>query len=302
MLAVLALLADNAGLTPVEPRSPNAEGINDSWNLILALTGAIFLIVEAALVVFIVRYRRRRRERDDEGPQIRGHTRLELIWTVVPLILLFGIMGFVFFKLPQIEDVPAGDRLEVEVEGRQFYWRYTYPNGKVAYDTLRVPTNRNVVLRITSPNHDVIHSWWIPALGGKMDAIPRYANETWFNVDRPGVYTGNCTEFCGVQHGAMTAQVDALDPAEFVDWVVDPSPPDGEQIFLAACAKCHNVDGTDFIGTSIRGNPILTDKQQLRELIENGQAAMPAVGRGWSDAEIDSLFEYVRELGSANGS
>src|SRR4051794_20163663 len=201
-LAVLALVAAgaaaaaNGGFTPVTPHSPNANDINDAYYLILGFTAAIFVIVEGVLIYFIVRYRSRGRSRTVEGPQVIGHTRLELVWTIVPVLILAAIAAFVFVKLPAISDVPsasaAGDRVDIHVEGRQFYWRYTYPNGAVSYDRMVAPVQRPVDLAITSP--DVIHSWWIPALGGKRDAIPGRTNHTWFKADQAKTYVGQCAE------------------------------------------------------------------------------------------------------------
>ncbi len=189
--ASVALLADasgalagNGGFAPVPPESPNAEGISQSWWFVTAFVLAIFLLVEVLLVVFVVRYRRRNRPRDADGAQIHGANRLELAWTIAPVVILFAIAAFVFAKLPGIQDVPAAtggeENLVVEVTGTQFTWEYRYPNGVVAIDRLRAPEGRTVELEVTAPDWDVVHSWWIPALGGKIDAIPGKVNTTWF--------------------------------------------------------------------------------------------------------------------------
>ncbi len=166
--------AANGGFAPVTPRSPNAVDIDRAYYLILGVAIAVFLIVEVALVVFIIRFRSRGRPRTVEGPQITGNSRLELIWTVIPVLLLVAIASFVFVELPAIKDVPsaraAGPHLNIVVDGRQFYWRFTYPNGAVSIDRMVVPADRVVTLDVVSS--DVIHSWWIPAFGGKIDAIP----------------------------------------------------------------------------------------------------------------------------------
>src|SRR5205807_8910082 len=144
-----------------------------------------------------VRYRSRGRARTVEGPQVIGHTRLEVLWTTVPVLILAGIAGFVFYKLPGIQDVPAAragvQQLSVTVEAHQFYWRFVYPDGTVSIDTLTVPAGRVVKLAIVS--RDVAHSWWVPALGGKTDAIPGRENHTWFQASKEGVYRGQCAEF-----------------------------------------------------------------------------------------------------------
>ena len=179
-----AALAGNGGFAPVPPESPNAEGISQSWWFVTAFVLAIFLLVEVLLVVFVVRYRRRNRPRDADGAQVHGANRLEIAWTIAPVVILFAIAAFVFAKLPGIQDVPAAtggeENLVVEVTGTQFTWEFRYPNGVIAIDRLRAPEGRTVELEVTAPDWDVVHSWWIPALGGKIDAIPGKVNTTWF--------------------------------------------------------------------------------------------------------------------------
>ena len=177
-----AAFAGEPGFTPVEPASPNAERINQSYLWIAIFTGVIFVIVQGTLVWFIVRYRADRRPRDMDGAQVHGNTNLELAWTVAPVLILVAIGSFIFYKLPGIEDVPAADRVEVTVEGHQYYWNFIYPNGVIAVDRLRAPVGQTTRLEVTAPDYGVIHSWWIPALGGKFDAIPGRVNETWFSA------------------------------------------------------------------------------------------------------------------------
>ena len=216
-----AAFAGEPGFTPVEPASPNAERINDSYYWVAIFTGAIFLLVQGTLVWFIVRYRADRRSREQDGAQVHGNTNLELAWTVAPVLILVAIGSFVFYKLPGIQNVPAADRVEVKVEGYRYYWNYTYPNGVIAVDRLRAPVGQTTRLEVSAPDFEVIHSWWIPALGGKFDAIPGVTNETWFNPNAPGIYRGQCAEFCGTQHAVMRAEVEAMPREEFDEWLAD---------------------------------------------------------------------------------
>ena len=117
-------------------------------------------------------------------------------------------------RLGKTVEAPA-EAKRVDVAGRQFYWEFRYPDGSVTYDTLVAPVGRNVDVRVTAPGHDVIHSWWIPALGGKIDAIPGRINHTWFRAEETGEYEGSCTEFCGLQHAEMTMVVRAVDAAGY---------------------------------------------------------------------------------------
>jgi cytochrome c oxidase subunit 2 len=296
-------LAENAGLTPVDPKSPNAEAINDTYYLLLGVTGVVFFAVEIALVVFLIKYRRRNRPIDAEGPQVHGNTRLEVIWTVVPVFLVAIVVGFVFYKLPAVTDVtraasePADEpSLVIDVEGRRFYWEFRYPDGRVTYDTMVVPVGRTVELNVTAPDFDVIHSWWIPALGGKIDAIPGQLNHTWFRAESSGDYEGNCAEFCGLQHAEMTMIVRAVEARGYRREVARLAR-SGQAQFEATCAKCHNVSGPQLVGPTLGGNPTLADRDALATLLREGRGEMPAIGRDWSDEQLDNLFAYTRRVG-----
>jgi cytochrome c oxidase subunit II len=297
---VEAAVAGNGGVAPPEPASPSAERIRDTYWLVAVITGAIFVLVEGALILFIVKYRGRGRPPEEEGPQVIGHNRLELIWTVIPVLILVVIGGYVFYKLPGINDTPsanaAGDKIQIRVEGRQFYWRYVYPSGRVSTNELTVPVGRVIELELTAPAHDVIHSWWVPELAGKKDAIPGQTTTLWFEAERPGLYKGQCAEFCGTQHALMTAQVRAVSPLEYVAFLREVEGR-GEQIFAGACAPCHGDQGQGLIGPPLR-NP---DPEQVREIVQNGSGAMPAVARGWDEAELRLLIAHVRQLGGQGG-
>jgi cytochrome c oxidase subunit 2 len=302
--ATVAYAGGNGGIAPPGAASENAQRTRDAYWVILGFTGAIFVLVEGALLLFIVKYRRGRRARTAEGPQIHGSTRLEVAWTVMPVLILAVIGIVVFYKLPGIKDVPrasAAEQLTVEVEGRQFYWLYTYPNGAKAIDRLVAPAGKVVKLDITAPDEDVIHSWWIPQLGGKFDAIPGKTNTTWFRVERPGRFKGRCAELCGVQHAVMTMSVDVRSADDFDSWVSQRKENEsgaglGKEEFEGVCEKCHHLDGSRLVGPNLRGNPTLTDRNGLETLLRNGRGAMPAVGRGWTDAQIDALAAYTKTI------
>ncbi len=296
LLVVGVAAAGNGGIAPPAPKSANADRIRDSYWLILGFSGAIFVLVEGALLVFILRFRGRGRGRDVEGPQIHGSTRLELTWTALPVLILAVIAGFVFYKLPGIQNVPkaqAGtERLNITVNAHQFYWQFEYPNGAISIDELRVPTNRVVTLDIES--RDVVHSWWIPEFGGKFDAIPGQTNHTWFRVGKAGSYRGRCGEFCGIFHAAMQARVIATSPAQFEQWVSSRTPAAlGRNEFAGACAKCHGFKGEGNFGPGLQSNSLLTQRDGLYALVTEGRGEMPPVARGWSKEQLDALFQYV---------
>ena len=181
--------AANGGFTPVQPASSNASHTQTAYYIILAFTAAIFVLVESLLVVFIWKYRSGGRARAVEGAQVHGHTRLELIWTAIPVLILAIIAGVVFYELPNVDSAPAAaDPVHITVEGHQYYWQFDYPNGARSIGKLVVPSGEVVDLKVISP--DVIHSWWIPALGGKVQAIPGRVNHTWFRADKSGTFSG----------------------------------------------------------------------------------------------------------------
>src|SRR6266581_3590725 len=144
LVTTVAAYAGNGGFLPGEPHSPNAHRVHTAFIFVSIFTGVIFVGVEAALVLFIVKYRRGKRPRTAEGPQIHGSTRLEIIWTVVPVLILAAIGSFVFYKLPGISDAPkaaAADQTRITVEGHQFYWLFRYPNQAVSIDTMVAPAD-----------------------------------------------------------------------------------------------------------------------------------------------------------------
>jgi cytochrome c oxidase subunit 2 len=309
-----AASAGNGGLGPETPESPNAVRISHSYWWIAVFALAIFVVVEGALIWFVVRYRRRGRSRTAEGPQIHGATRLELIWTAVPVLILAAIAAFVFYELPGIEDVPAakaeGGPLEINVTAHQFYWQFTYPSGAVSIDELHVPVNRTVKVNITS--EDVDHSWWIPQLGGKFDAIPGHPTHTWFKAERVGTYVGKCGEFCGVYHAAMVARVEATPKAEYDTWVGQTAASElGRSEWTGVCAKCHGLQGQGGYGPAIATNQLLVQPAGLRRLLVNGQNTlapisnyMPPVGLGWTDRQFQALDAYLKDhvyKGSSSG-
>lgn len=300
----LAPLLADAGIAPVDPASPGADAIVDIYWLITAISIAILLVVTVPLLWFVYRYRANGRPREVEGPQVRGNTNLELAWTAVPVLILIVIAAFVFYKYPGIADpASAGeDPAEVRVEGRQFYWQYEYANGVLAIDTLRLPAGRTTELGITAPNHDVIHSFWVPALSGKRDAVPGTVTSMRVKPERVGRFTVVCGEFCGIQHAFMRGAVEVLPAEEFDAWLEDEAAAQqagtsdlGEQTYLGACAKCHGEEGEGDIGPAIAGSSLFEQREGIEELIRNGRAKMPAVGKDWSDRQMDELIEYLRE-------
>jgi cytochrome c oxidase subunit 2 len=249
LAGVLALATGASAdlLTPQSGGSSNADDIDTLYKIVLAVAVVIFVGVEGALVYSLVKFRVRK---NAVPVQIRGNTRLEVGWTlgaavvlVVLAVVTFAMLGNIRtppssdpdgYPTPVVANVknasafqprpPTGRALNIAVNGQRYAWRYTYPDGDdnvlnnvFSYVEMVVPTKTTVTLAIDA--QDVAHSWWIPALGGKFDAVPGHTNFTWFKIPEPGVYRGQCAELCGRNHADMVAQVRAVEPAAFKTWL-----------------------------------------------------------------------------------
>ena len=305
-------LAGNGGLAPPESSTGSGDTIRLIYWVVVAACAVVFLLIETALILFVVRFRRRRGTAEGvEGPQIHGNTRLEILWTAIPALALAALAIFTIVKTPDVLANPSGDEAsdatEIRVDAHQFYWQYTYPNGAISFDTLYLPVGKTASLELHSK--DVNHSWWVPELTGKLDAIPGHPNTLNFEPRRTGTYeNGTCAEFCGIQHAIMDTTVRVVSEDEFETWLRDNAPSDsegalvalGEQEWIAACAKCHGLDGSGDIGPSIQGNGTLQNRTGLKRILLNGQneetvdGYMPPVGAGWDERQFDALIAYVR--------
>lgn len=295
-----AAAAGNGGFTPVTPASPNAVHTQHAYYLILGFTAAIFVLVEGLLVVFVFKYRSRGRARAVEGAQVHGHTRLELIWTAFPVVILAIIAAFVFYELPTIRSAPAAaEPIHVTVEGHQYYWQFDYsdsPNQARSIGTLHVPVGSVVDLKVVSP--DVIHSWWVPALGGKIQAIPGRVNHFWFRADSPGSYDGQCAQLCGVFHASMRATVEADSQQAYRHYLATWQETIGKQIWNGVCATCHGNLGQGGYAPAIANNTLLIQPKALDLIVRHGftgtRGSMPPVGDTWTQEEVDALAAYVK--------
>ena len=314
MLVVLAIAGPawaggNAGFAPPDSATESGSTINELYWIVIGVLAAVFLIVEGAILWFVFRYRRRPETAyESEGPQIHGNTRLELLWTAIPVIILVALMVVTIVKVPSVEarPEPGDDPLLVRVAGHQFYWEYTYENGVASVDTLRLPVDRPVQLELVA--YDVIHSWWVPALTGKRDTIPGRVNTLSFTVNRTGVFEGQCAELCGVQHAVMRTTVEVVPAEEFDAWLAAEAEAQsgaaaaetlGRQTWEGVCAKCHALDGGGDYGPQIAGNSTLADRAGLATLLEQGRddpqvdGYMPPVSEGWPEGQIDALIGYI---------
>ncbi len=240
---VLAPAALANFITPKSGGSPNADAIASLYKIVLYIAAFVFVVVEGALAYSVYKFRAKK---GAVAAQIHGNTRLEIGWTLAAALILVVLTVVTFVKLPSIIDPPNSDagglvlsasvtqptppngrKLTVCIQGRQYMWRYTYGasclNGAFSdklpysYQEMVVPEHTTVVLDIQST--DVIHSWWVPSLGGKVDAVPGYTTYTWFKVPHTGLYRGQCAQLCGTNHAAMTAFVKVVTPDQYTAWV-----------------------------------------------------------------------------------
>jgi cytochrome c oxidase subunit II len=288
--AVLLLLVSCSKDTPqntMNPAGPTAQTEKNLLVLVLWPAAAVFLIVEGGILLISLKYRHRK-GRDRMPPQLHGHTRLEIGWTIAPAIVLAVIMVPTVSTIWSLARQPA-DAMQITVEGYQWWWGFSYtdPDMQVSYgnhgpimtaDVLVIPAGRDIDLSLTSlgggarstsgvPDHEVIHSFCVPRLFGKQDFVPGQTNHIVFSADEPGTYWGQCAEFCGLQHGRMKLRVIALDADGWQRWVENEklkasTPPPGSlaqqgmQFFLGTngeggqCIQCHAIGGTDAAGTA----------------------------------------------------
>jgi cytochrome c oxidase subunit 2 len=253
---VAASCATNAPQDTLQPKGPNAKLIDDLQQPVFAVAGIIGLIVAVAVIYTIIKYR----DRGQPIPeQTHGKPALEITLTIIPALILAVVSVFTFgaiFKLAKTDDT----EMIINVTGQQWWWEYDYPVQNefgitqpiITSGQLVMPVGTKVLLRETS--RDVIHSYWIPALNGKRDAVPGRIHTLRLEADKPGIYAGQCTEFCGLSHANMRMEAVALSKEDFAKWVANQQAPyvapakdtlakQGEEVFLNQCVRCHQVNG-----------------------------------------------------------
>lgn len=217
-----------------DPVTPVMDHLYDFHHLLLMIEGGIVFLVSALLIFVMIRFRARK---NPDPSRVAHNTALEMIWTVIPLLIL-AVIAFPSFKLLYMMDVTPKADLTIKATGNQWYWTYEYPDHNIRFDSnmlaenqikpgqfrllevdhrVVVPIHTNI--RIITTSSDVVHSWAVPAFGVKRDSVPGRLNETWFNVRKEGVYYGQCSELCGVRHGFMPIVVEAVSKDKFNQWL-----------------------------------------------------------------------------------
>ena len=311
------------------PASTPAKTIFGLSLFVLGLTAAIFVVVAGLLVYSAVKFRGRATDAGREPAQVYGSTQIELAWTVIPVLIVFVLFLATARVIHAVQDAPKpAAALDVTVIGHQFWWEFRYPKlGIVTANELHIPASdpahpTPTFLKLLSADTD--HSFWVPELGGKTDLIPNRVNEMWLDPTRPGIYLGQCAQYCGMQHAKMLLRVSVDRPADFAAWVsaqqqpaIDDPRADararaGKHVFeTTACINCHAVSGTAANG---RFGPDLTHLMSRSTLASGIAENTPANLRLWiqnpdaikpkslmpamqlTDADLDAVTAYLETL------
>lgn len=294
VLGGCAIGGDTAGEFPqnaLDPEGPIARQQDALWNLVFPIAVGVFILVQGLILVAVIRFR----DRGEDAPprQVAGNTRLELIWTAIPALILAVIAVPTVGGIFALADDPGDEALAVRVIGKQFWWEFEYlgeeGQGVVTANELHIPVDRAVRLQMEALNPavpdtfdeadpegsrsdqslaGVVHSFWVPKLAGKQDVIPGYERIMRIEADEPGQrYSGQCAEFCGLAHAEMRFQVVTHTADEFTAWLDDQAEPaddepggeaaEGQELFGQNCVACHAVDGHPENG-DVRVGPDLT--------------------------------------------
>jgi cytochrome c oxidase subunit 2 len=309
----------NLPQTTVFPKSDFNREIVNLYILIFWMAVVVFVGVEGFLIYTIVRFRRRP---DNQMPsQTHGNTRLEIAWTIIPSIILLVIAIPTIPTIFAYDTIPTNPGQRVQVIGHQWWWEFRYPDlGIVTANEFHLPVGQTTVFDLTT--QDVIHSFWVPQMGGKRDVIPARVNQLWFTPEQTGDFPGQCTEFCGTQHAQMRLRLIVDTPETFQSWVAQQRAPatqatgaavQGAQLFQqSACPACHTIRGTaaraevgpdlTHVGSRQRIAADVLDNtpDNLRRWIRDAQSVKVGVHMpsfpSLSDSDLDQLVTYLQSL------
>ncbi|MBD3169898.1 MAG: cytochrome c oxidase subunit II [candidate division Zixibacteria bacterium] len=289
------------------------------FNFILIAGSIIFAIVVGLIIFFSVRYRRRDKPGLTSG--ISHNLKLELTWTIIPVILVFFAFYFGFKTYLKMSIVP-GNAIEIKATGQKWFWSFDYPEGVTTVNELVVPVDQPVKVLLSS--QDVIHSFFVPNFRIKMDVLPNRYTVTWFEAHQKGEYNLFCAEYCGTEHSEMVGKVRVVSESEYQNWLEESStagegmtPAEyGAKLYISkSCNTCHSIDGTAGNGPSFKnifgktekfadGSQAVVDENYLREsilepankIVAGYQNIMPTYQGLVKDREIDALIAYMKTL------
>ncbi|MGD8189727.1 cytochrome c oxidase subunit II [Brevibacillus ginsengisoli] len=319
----MALLTTGCGdpyLSTMQPSGPVADSQLFLMKLALYIMIGVFLIVIGIFVYVLIRFRRRRGQ-TGLPIQVEGNHKLEIIWTVIPMILLLILAVPTVMTTFKLAHNFSGEKsaVLVKVTGHQFWWEFEYPKlGIVTAQELYIPVGKKIQFELESK--DVIHSFWVPALGGKTDTNPGGTNTMWLEADKPGVYKGKCAELCGTSHALMDFKVIAVEQQEFDHWVKNMQKPavtataeiakQGAAQFQKSCMGCHAIGEqggrlapnlTNFADRSWIAGIKPNNKEELTKWLKNPEDVKPGnkmPNLNLTDAQVNSLVEYLESLKS----
>ena len=308
-------------MLPFQPDSPQAAAISNLFIVTLIIAGIVFAIVLVFTIIAIVRFRSRP---DMEEPrQIFGNKKLEIGWTVAPALLLLGLFIYTA-KTMQVSDQPVPSDQQgkdLVVVGHQWWWEVRYPQyGVVTANEVHMPVGQKLSGLFESA--DVIHDFWVPQLGRKIDLVPGHPNNLYLQLDTPGTYLGTCAEFCGAQHAWMRIRVIAQTQEDFAAWIKSqqqiPQTPtsgpaaEGAQLFQQiACQSCHTIAGTDAKGTvgpdlthlasreTLGAGVLDNNPGNLTAWVNNPQNIKPGVNMpslGLTNQQLQAIVAYLETL------
>jgi cytochrome c oxidase subunit 2 len=297
--------------------------------LVLGVTLFIFLVVASLLLYALIRYRNRPGDSNREPAQIYGSNQIELSWTVIPILIVVMLFLSTTRVILETQAIPKPDNaMNVTVIGHQFWWEYRYPQlGVVTANELHIPVSdpaHPTPTYLTMSSADVSHSFWVPRLAGKMDVIPNKINTMWIDPQHPGLYLGQCAQYCGTQHAKMLLRVYAQTPADFAVWVNQQrqlavrdftgnvKAAEGQTVFMHnACINCHTVAGTVANGRfgpdlthmasrdTIASGAIQNTPENLRAWIDNPNSMKPGSlmpAMHLNDHDLDLITAYLTQL------
>jgi cytochrome c oxidase subunit 2 len=307
------------------PASTPARTIFGLSIFVLIVTGIIFVAVFSLLVYSVVKFRSRAADSGREPAQVYGSTQIELAWTLIPVLIVLVLFLATARVIHAIQDAPKpAAALDVTVVGHQYWWEFRYPSlGIVTANELHIPASdpahpTPTFLKLLSADTD--HSFWVPELGGKTDLIPNRVNEMWLDPPRPGIYLGQCAQYCGTQHAKMLLRVSVDRPEDFAAWiraqreaaVQDETVTAGKRVFeTTSCINCHAVGGTAATGrfgpdlahlmsrSTIASGAAENTPANLRLWIQNPEAIKPGSlmpAMQLNVADLDALVAYLETL------
>lgn len=309
------------------PDSTPARSIYRLSVFVLEITGVIFVVVFSLLLYAAIKFRQGKQDEDTgfEPPQIYGSNQIELAWTVVPVIIILVLFVSAAQVIHRVQDARRPKRtIEVTAIGHQYWWEYRYTQfGFVTSNELHVPASdpqNPTPTYIGLQSADVDHSFWVPRLAGKTDLIPNHPNSMWIDPQNPGIYLGQCAQFCGIQHAKMLLRVYVDRPTDFDRWVheqqqagvSDPSVAAGSGLFTdKGCFVCHTIQGTAAQGQigpdlthlmsrdTLGAGPVPNTRENLRRWIRDPGVFKPGTlmpAQNLTDQEVDQITDYLRTL------